>query len=109
MASMLLPDEVAATLPLLYSQESKGESALAKVKFFCLASGWTWYATEYDPADKLFFGLVKGFDIELGYFSLGELQEANAGMPVPLIERDLYWIPKSIKDIRRDIENEGRS
>jgi len=53
--------------------------------------------------------LVKGFDIELGYFSLGELQEANAGMPVPLIERDLYWIPKSIKDIRRDIENEGRS
>ena len=43
MASMLLPDEVAATLPLLYSQESKGESAVAKVKFFCLASGWTWY------------------------------------------------------------------
>lgn len=26
-------------------------------------------ATEYDPNDLLFFGLVKGFETELGYFS----------------------------------------
>jgi hypothetical protein len=27
-------------------------------KFFHPFSSWTWYATEYDPEDKIFYGLV---------------------------------------------------
>ena len=38
------------------------------------ASDWTWYATEYDGED-LFFGLVSGFEVELGYFSRTELEK----------------------------------
>jgi hypothetical protein len=31
-------------------------------------SSWTWYSTEFDGED-LFFGLVVGFETELGYFN----------------------------------------
>ena len=65
----LLPGEVRAVLPPLYSQEEKGMEAIAPVKFFTPASDWTWYATEYDGED-LCFGLVSGYEVELGYFAI---------------------------------------
>ena len=46
----------------------------AYVKFFHPLSSWTWYATEFDGKD-LFFGLVDGFEKEIGYFSLSELEK----------------------------------
>ena len=38
-----------------------------------LAVVLSWYISEYDPIKKLCFGLVDGFEKELGYFSLDEL------------------------------------
>jgi hypothetical protein len=62
-------------------------------KFFNPMGAGTWYATEYDPKDKMFFGYVSIFgdwNDEWGYFSLKELESYvspfNTG-----IERDLYW------------------
>jgi hypothetical protein len=69
----LLPTEIKAKLPPLYSQDGKGDAVIAYVKFFHPLSNWTWYATEFD-GDDLFFGLVQGFAEELGYFSLSEMQ-----------------------------------
>lgn len=90
----IVSDKVLTTLPKLYSQERKGEKAIARVKFSCLANGWDWYATEYDPEERIFFGLVKGFETELGYFSLEELEES----------RHVFWIcdfkPATLKEIR---------
>jgi hypothetical protein len=57
----------------------------------------TWYASEFDGED-LFFGLVSGFEVELGYFSLKELKEVKGPMGLP-IERDLYYEPKSQKEL----------
>jgi len=54
-------------LPQLYSGEEKGLDAIAQVKFFTPDSNWTWYASEFDGED-IFFGLVSGFEVELGYF-----------------------------------------
>ena len=48
------------------------DHAIVVAKFFTPDSTWVWYATEYDPETRDFFGLVKGFEIELGYFSLSE-------------------------------------
>jgi hypothetical protein len=45
----LLPGNIAKQLPPLYSQEEQGENAIAVVKFFTPWTGWTWYASEYDP------------------------------------------------------------
>ena len=42
--------------------------------------------------------LVIGFEIELGYFSLKEMQEARGPLGLQ-IKRDLYYEPKSLKEL----------
>jgi len=93
----LLPAEVALRLPPLYSQEEIGSEALAQVKFFTPWTSWTWYASEYSPQHRLFFGVVVGIAREFGNFSLDELQTIR-GPGGLRIERDLYWSPKPLKD-----------
>ena len=94
----LLPESEKAKLAKLYENEDKNLSeVMATVKFFCPWSNWTWYATEFD-GDDLFYGLVDGFEKELGYFSLSELQ----GLKHPTgltIERDLHWTPKDLQTL----------
>ena len=56
----------------------------------------------YDYADTgTCFGLVEGFEVELGYFDLTELAESTVFGCVPAVERDLYWEPKTIGETRR--------
>jgi hypothetical protein len=97
---MLLTKENKNQLPLLYAQDGKGMDAIAYVKFFDPTGSWTWYATEFDGEDT-FFGLVCGFEQELGYFSLNELKHCKDGFrgfkALP-IERDLNWKPRPLKD-----------
>jgi len=94
----LLPDEIRAQLPPLYSGEGQGLEAKALVKFFTPDSGWTWYATEFDGED-IFFGLVSGFEVELGYFSLSELAEVRGPLGLP-IERDMFFKPTSLRELQ---------
>ena len=67
-----------------------------------LHNGWTWYITEWEAESGLCFGLVEGFETELGYFSLDELAETTVFGGVPAVERDLYWKPKTLGEIRRE-------
>lgn len=60
-------------------------------------TNWTWYASEYDPVERLCFGVVLGHERELGYFSIDEL-EAIRGPGGLTIERDLYWKAKPLKE-----------
>ena len=76
------------------SQESKELDAEIIVKFFHPFSNWTWYATEYNPEDKTFFGYVSGFENEIGYFSIEEF--------TPEIERDRNFLNKKVRDIPHD-------
>jgi len=85
-------------LPPLYSGEEQGMNALAQVKFFTPDSNWTWYASEFNGED-VFFGLVSGFAVELGYFSLSELESVRGPLGLP-IERDLYFEPKTLRELR---------
>lgn len=85
-------------LPPLYSGEEQGLEATAQVKFFTPDGNWTWYASEFDGED-IFFGLVSGFDIELGYFSLSELKEAKGPLGL-LIERDLYFESRTLRELK---------
>lgn len=94
----LMTDEIRARLPELGANEKLGLEALGQVKYFTPDSNWTWYASEFDGED-LFFGLVIGFEIELGYFSLSELQEVRGPLGLQ-IERDLYYEPQSLHDLR---------
>lgn len=104
----LLTKEIRDQLPPLYSQDGKGGKAVAYVKFFI--DSWTWWATEGEPVsddcgsevDYKFFGLVEGFEKELGYFSLTELESVRnlIGMPV---ERDLHFKPKTLEEIAPEL------
>jgi len=93
----LLTKELRKKLPKLYECEDQGLNALAQVKFFTPDSNWTWYASEFDGQD-IFFGLVSGLEVELGYFSLSELQSVRGPFGLP-IERDLYFVPKTLQEL----------
>ncbi len=95
----IIPEQLLAKLPPLYAQESKGEDAIAHLKVFCPWSDWTWFITEYDPAARICFGLVRGFEDELGYFSLTELESIRGPLGLPL-EMDLYFKPTPLRELR---------
>jgi len=70
-------------------------------KFFNPCGPGTWYATEYDPATRVFFGYVSIFGDhcdEWGSFSLDELE--NIQLPFGLgIERDKYFTECPISQV----------
>ncbi|MBZ0308581.1 MAG: DUF2958 domain-containing protein [Anaerolineae bacterium] len=101
----VLPGEWRAVLPKLYSNEKAGLSAVAPVKLFTPDANWTWYPTEFD-GDDLCFGLVSGFEVELGYFSITELESVRGGMGLP-VERDLYFQPTTLQELI-DYHNDQR-
>ena len=76
-----------------------GLQAIALVRFFTPRSNWTWYATEFDPEDEIFFGLVYGFEREFGNFSLEELESTTNQLKLPAVERDLGYTPKTLAQI----------
>jgi len=80
--------------PALYSQDGKGELAMVHVKFFDPCGSWTWYATEFDGKDQC-FGVVCGFERELGYFSLAELSQVKGAMGIG-IEIDTHFLPQPL-------------
>ncbi len=108
----LLTKELKVKLPPLYSQD-RNPDPLVVCKFFTPDSNWTWYAYEGSPVDEegyydtnkekvdfLFFGLVVGLDVELGYFSLAELQSVHGALGLP-VERDCWFLPKPLSEVRK--------
>ena len=93
----LITKEALRRLPPLGSQEEKGLEAMAVVKFFTPDASWTWWASEFDGED-LFFGLVHGFEKELGYFRLSELKQVRGALGLP-VERDRYFRPKTLGEL----------
>lgn len=87
------------SLPPLNGTDGLGEDAKATVKFFCPWNGWTWYATEYDPEEKRFFGLVYGQEMELGYWSLDEMAEMTGPWGLR-IERDMHFRAATLREIK---------
>jgi len=93
----LLTQEIRRQLPKLYEREDQSLDAKALAKFFTPDSNWTWYASEFDGED-IFYGLVVGHEVELGYFSLSELEETKGPLGLP-IERDRHFEPRTLKEL----------
>lgn len=69
-------------------------------KFFNPGGAGRWYAIEYDPEEKLFFGYVSIFgdwNDEWGYFTLEELEAIRGNLGLK-IERDLYCGEQTIRE-----------
>jgi hypothetical protein len=70
-------------------------------KFFNPSGRATWYATEYDPINREFYGFVSLFgdyNDEMGYFSLGELEDFRGKYGV-MVERDLYFREHTLDEV----------
>lgn len=104
----LLPKSLLDAVPPLYSQEEEEDPQVVG-KFFTPWAGWTWYLIELDKDPesptfaRLCFGLVDGLEVELGYFDLVELQ-AQRGPGGLMIERDLYWRPRALSQVRAEVD-----
>ena len=99
----LMTKELGDQIPTIGANDNVDDhdDVLAQAKLFSLHTGWRWYITEWDPETGTCFGLVEGFETELGYFHLSELAESTVLGCIPAVERDLYWEPKTIGEIRR--------
>ena len=98
----LMTKELGETIPPLYANDGADDpdAVLARVKLFSPYANLTWYITEWDAETGRCFGLVEGLETELGYFDLTEMAEATVLGGVPAVERDLYWKPQTLGEIR---------
>ena len=95
----LLTEELEARFKEVGSQEQE-KDPIVVAKFFNASGAGTWWATEYNAKDKIFFGYVSIFgdhNDEWGNFSLEELQSIK-GFGGLGIERDLYCGEKRISE-----------
>ena len=99
----LMTRTLAAQIPPIGANDQVADldAIIVPAKLFSPYTGWRWYIAEWDGRTGRCFGLVQGFETELGSFDLTELSEATVLGGVPAVERDLYWTPKSLGRIER--------
>jgi len=95
----LIPKEIKEQIPKLYETEEK-KDPMVYVKLFI--DSWTWYITELSIDENLAFGYVVSpfCSGELGYFSINEIQEIKGSLGIG-VERDLYFKPTSLSEIKK--------
>jgi len=83
-------------------EETPFKEKIIIAKFFNPSGIGTWYATEYNPEERLFFGFCSLFgdhNDEWGYFSLTELESIKTP-PFGLgIERDMHFGEKPCGEV----------
>ena len=82
-----------------YDKGSDMDGQMIVAKFFNPVGSWTWYLMNIDPENNDYaWGIVDGHAVEMGSFSMRELQ--NIQLPLGLgIERDLYFEPMKASEV----------
>lgn len=83
-------------------RQEEVEDPIVIARFFNPTGIGTWYATEYDPESRCFFGYVSLFNDycnEWGSFSLDELESVRGQFGLG-IERDMYFDPKPLSEAK---------
>lgn len=82
------------------SQDGKSDPIII-AHYFNPAGAGDWYATEYDPVDRIIFGyasIFQDWNDEWGYTSLEELEAYKSPFGLG-IERDVYWTEKPASQV----------
>ena len=82
-------------------RQDEAKDPIVIAKFFNPAGAGNWYATEYFPETKCFYGYVSIFgdhNDEWGYFTLRELEDYRGHFGLG-IERDLYFAERPISEV----------
>ena len=78
--------------------QSKEKDPLVICKFFDPCWSRTWFATEYNPTDGIFFWFVVGLFPEWWAFSLDELESHKWPLGI-WIERDRFFDPSRFSEL----------
>lgn len=100
----LIPKSIQDSIPKLYETQDV-ENPLVYLKLFTPDANWSWFVTELSLDQDTCFGLVVSPFVEsgeMGYFSLNELKTVRGKLGLP-IERDLWFKPKKLADIKKDL------
>ncbi|PHO11357.1 hypothetical protein CPG38_13540 [Malaciobacter marinus] len=98
----LIPEHILQNIPNLYETEDI-KDPICQVKLFTPDADWTWYVIEYSKENKdICYGLVKGLEAELGYFSLKELEKIKGSFGLP-IERDFSFKPIKLSKVKEKL------
>lgn len=92
---ILMTNELEKKFKKIGSQEGV-KDPIVVCKFFNPAGAGTWWACEYSPEDRIFYGYVSIFGDECdewGSFALSELQEFRGRFGLG-IERDKFFDPQ---------------
>ena len=96
----LIPQSILENIPDLYETE-RSLNPICQIKLFTPDSNFTWYIIEISKEDKFTcYGYVVGFESELGYFSLKEIESIKGALGLG-VERDLSFNPTALEIIRK--------
>jgi hypothetical protein len=89
----LMTKAIAKKAQAQYAQGNDLACQKVVAKFFNPTGSWTWYLLNQDPEDPDYlWGIVQGDAVEIGSFSLSELQSYRGRFGLG-IERDRYFRP----------------
>jgi len=94
----ILDVEQIKNIPPLYATE-KIKDPIVHLRLYSPIITWQWFITEYNPTDKIAFGLVSGLEVELGYISIDELESANFHIQV-----DTTFKPTPLSIIKKSLQ-----
>ena len=100
----LLPPSARIDIPKLYETESQPDP-LVRAKLFTTWTHWTWYIIEFD-GDDLCFGLVDGYERELGYFSMHELESIRGPGGLKIV-RDEHFKAVPLSKLQEKLQTTG--
>ena len=79
--------------------EGSSMDQMVVAKFFNPLGDWKWYLMNMEDESGCYaWGIVKGFEVEVGSFSITEMEDIK--LPFGMgIERDKYWKPIPASDV----------
>ncbi len=96
----LIPKDLLEQIPHLYDTE-RNLNPICHIKLFTPTSIFTWFIIEISKQDMdTCYGFVKGFESELGYFSLKELEQIKGALGLG-VERDMSFKPTALEIVRK--------
>ena len=99
----LMTKEIKEQAEKQYKQGSDMEQKVV-AKYFDPVGSWKWFLMNKKKDDDYCWGIVKGNEVEMGSFSMRELEDIH--LPFGLgIERDLYFEPMKASEVWEQLNN----
>ena len=101
----LLTKAIQKLLQREYEKPEDQKTNMAYAKFFNPTGAGTWYLMEQDPYTGRIFGYAHITEWEYGWFDFEEMAQYKGHFGLG-IERDLWFEPTPIEDIKKAINEE---